>query len=167
MAGPEAYSLGPYWACWQSSSLVTWEASDITGHVSWSWWGSKSDQYSMKDRQRKIIGVVEGWTSTGNNCVIVDWNRKTSNIVNGQAQGVASVMVYVCGLRIKEVILFSWEKKDHINLTRISAWRRNWQAAVTVWSSRVEFVAIILIIGADRLGLHAEKSVTIHDCLPW
>ena len=35
-------------------------------------------------------------------------------------------MVYVCFLRIKEAIPFSLEKKDHIYLTRMLAWRRIW-----------------------------------------
>jgi len=56
---------------------------------------------------------------------MVDWNRKTFSIVNGPAHEIASVMVYVCALKIKEVIPFSLEKKDHMHLTRKPTWRRN------------------------------------------
>jgi len=50
-------------------------------------------------------------------------------------------MVYVYALNIKET------KKNCIYLTRMPAWRWNWQAAVTARSSRVEFVAMVVIIG--------------------
>jgi len=39
--------------------------------------------------------------------------------VDGLAQIVASVMVYVCALRIKEVISSSWEKKDRVYMARM------------------------------------------------
>ena len=34
--------------------------------------------------------------------VMLDWNRKIFSIVDGLAHGAASVMVYVCALRIKK-----------------------------------------------------------------
>jgi len=68
------------------------------------------------------------------------------------AQGAASVIVYMCALRIKKVNPLSWEKKDQIYLTRIQAWRRNRQADVTVRSSRVSSVVMVVIIGANWWG---------------
>ena len=78
----------------------------------------------MVNLNRKIFNVVDK-LAQGGTSVMVDWNRKTFSIVNGPAHEIASVMVYVCALKIKEVIPFSLEKKDHMHLTRKPTWRRN------------------------------------------
>ena len=78
--------------------------------------------------------------------------------------GAFSVVVYVCALRIREVIPFFLEKKDHIYLTGMQAWRQNRRVAVTARSSRAEFVATVVIIGACWLELRTRESATIHNC---
>jgi len=55
---------------------------------------------------------------------MVDWNKKTSSIADGLAQGTGR-MIYVYALRIREVIPFSLEKKDHIYVSRMLALRQN------------------------------------------
>jgi len=61
--------------------------------------------------------------------------------------------VVVCALKIRELILFSLEKIDHIYLTGMPVWRRNWWAAVTARSVCVEFVVTTMITCAGWLEL--------------
>ena len=58
-------------------------------------------------------------------------------------------------------------KKDSIYLIGMLAWRQNWWTVVTAWSACIRFVATVVITDADWLGLHAEKSATIYNCLRW
>ena len=51
--------------------------------------------------------------------------RGTASVVDEVAHRTASVVVYVCALRIREAIPISFEKKDHIYLTGMLAWRQN------------------------------------------
>jgi len=87
--------------------------------------------------------------------------------MEGLAHGAASVMLYVCALKIKEAISFSLEKKDHIYLTWMLAWRRNWRAAVTSRSTCAGFIVTTVITGASWLGLQSGESVTVHNCSCW
>ena len=92
-----------------------------------------------KDRQRKTVGVVEMRTSTKNyQC-------------DGGEHGTFNAVVYVCALRIREVIPFSLEKKDHIYLTGMLTGMKNWRVAVAARSARVGFVLKTVITSAGLL----------------
>ena len=80
-------------------------------------------------------------------------------------QRTASVAMYVCAPRIKEAVPFSLEKNDHIYLTRIPMWRRNWQTAVTARCACTRVVITTVIVGVGQLRLHVEESATVHHCM--
>ena len=73
-------------------------------------------------------------------------------------------MVYVCALRIKEVISFPQEKKDHIYLAMMQIWRQNLWTVVTVRSSRAKLGIMVVIIGVgwwDCMSKNLPLSITV------
>ena len=58
--------------------------------------------------------------------------------------------------------LFS--EKDHIYLTWMLEWRRNWWTTIIARSTCAKSFVMVVINDAGWLGLHGEESDNVHNC---